>query len=116
KRETLPQYCLDCEVRFICNGGCPKNRFIKTPDGEDGLNYLCEGYKHFFTHIDEAMRFMANELNYRRAPANVMFYMAQKDQILEQAFAKAGRNELCPCGSGIKFKKCHGRRQNNDSP
>jgi uncharacterized protein len=50
KLNTLPQYCLDCEVRAMCNGGCPKNRFIRAPDGEPGLNYLCAGYKQFFTH------------------------------------------------------------------
>lgn len=109
KRETLPQYCRDCEVRFICNGGCPKNRFIETPSGEPGLNYLCAGYKAFFTHIDEPMRFMANELTHQRPPANVMFYQRQKDAELDAAFARAGRNDPCPCGSGIKFKKCHGR-------
>ncbi len=109
KREALPQYCRDCEVRFICNGGCPKNRFIATPSGEPGLNYLCAGYKTFFTHIDEPMRFMANELAHQRPPANVMLYMHQKDAELNAAFARAGRNDPCPCGSGLKFKRCHGR-------
>lgn len=50
KRDSLPKYCRQCEVRDMCNGGCPKNRFIKTPDGKPGLNYLCAGYKKFFTH------------------------------------------------------------------
>jgi uncharacterized protein len=50
KLETLPRYCKECNVRGICNGECPKNRFIITPEGEKGLNYLCSGYKHFFTH------------------------------------------------------------------
>jgi uncharacterized protein len=51
KTETLPRHCLECRVRDMCNGGCLKDRFIKTPDGELGLNYLCEGYMRFFTHI-----------------------------------------------------------------
>lgn len=110
KRETLPRYCRECEVRFACHGECPKNRFIKTPDGEPGLNYLCASYKAFFKHIDEPMRFMARELSFERAPANVMGFMRQKDAALQAAFAKAERNDPCPCGSGIKFKKCHGRK------
>ena len=59
KLDTLPQYCLDCEVRAMCNGGCPKNRIIHTPDGEPGLNYLCAGYKHFFTHCGPFVRQVA---------------------------------------------------------
>lgn len=50
KLEALPRYCRECGVRAMCNGGCPKNRFIITPDGEPGLNYLCAGYKRFFNH------------------------------------------------------------------
>lgn len=59
KSTALPQYCRSCEVRFACNGECPKNRFLKTPEGEPGLNYLCEGYRMFFNHIDPTMRKMA---------------------------------------------------------
>jgi uncharacterized protein len=62
KRDTLPRYCRDCNVRFICNGGCPKDRFVNTPDGEPGLNYLCRGYKLFFNHVDGPMRAMATRL------------------------------------------------------
>lgn len=72
KSDSLPRYCRQCEVRFACNGECPKHRFLKTPDGEPGLNYLCAGYKHFFHHIDPYMKFMADELRGERAPANIM--------------------------------------------
>ena len=111
KRDSLPQYCLDCEVKFVCNGGCPKNRFITTPSGEPGLNYLCAGYRAFFNHIRPTMNFMAGELAARRPPANVMLQVARQDAELERAFAQAGRNDPCPCGSGKKFKRCHGRRR-----
>lgn len=72
KKLKLPQYCRNCEVKFICNGECPKHRFIKTPDGEEGLNYLCAGYKHFFTHINQYMNYMADQLRNKKPPANVM--------------------------------------------
>jgi uncharacterized protein len=109
KKNSLPQYCRDCEVRFVCNGGCPKDRFISTPDGEPGLNYLCAGYRAFFNHVNRPMRMMAAELQAQRAPANVMFMLAREQLELEKQFAKTGRNDPCPCGSGLKFKKCHGR-------
>lgn len=111
KRDTLPQYCLDCEVRFVCNGGCPKNRISDTPGGEPGLNYLCAGYRAFFNHIDPAMQFMAAELRQQRPPANVMLWQARQDQAQAQRFAQARRNEPCPCGSGRKFKQCHGNQR-----
>ena len=72
KEVGLPSDCIACDVRFACNGECPKHRFLKTASGEPGLNYLCAGYKHFFHHIDPYMRFMASELKQNRAPANVM--------------------------------------------
>ena len=109
KRDSLPRYCRECEVRFACNGECPKNRFIETPDGEPGLNYLCAGYKAFFLHVDKPMRIMAELLRRNRAPAEVMLALAAEDAQLQKAYAKAGRNEPCPCGSGRKFKQCHGR-------
>ncbi|MEJ2503240.1 MAG: anaerobic sulfatase maturase [Gemmatimonadota bacterium] len=69
---TLPAYCRECDVRFACHGGCPKNRFIATPDGEPGLNYLCAGYKAYFRHIDVPMRLMAGLLSEGRPAAEAM--------------------------------------------
>jgi len=80
KLDTLPQYCRDCEVRFACNGGCPKNRFIETPDGQPGLNYLCAGYKAFFTHIDKPMKMMADLLRQGRYADEVMNLLAKQEQ------------------------------------
>ncbi|MDP9383135.1 MAG: anaerobic sulfatase maturase [Chloroflexota bacterium] len=108
KRDSLPRYCLECEVRFVCNGGCPKDRILQTPDGEPGLNYLCEGYRRFFNHIDRPMRIMASELRQRRPPANVSRILSEEERELQQRMTQAGRNEPCPCGSGRKYKKCHG--------
>jgi len=109
KRDTLPRYCRDCTVRFVCNGGCPKDRIIQTPDGEPGLNYLCDGYKGFFTHIARPMEIMAAELRARRAPANIMPILAREEADLAERLVGTGRNDPCPCGSGKKVKRCHGR-------
>ena len=111
KMDTLPQYCLDCDVRFCCHGGCPRNRFIPTPDGQPGLNYLCAGYKDFFHHITRPMNIMANLLKQRRPPADIMKRYVQEDQEHANQFAKVGRNEPCPCGSDKKFKQCHGKKK-----
>jgi len=109
KRDTLPAYCRQCEVLHICNGECPKNRFIQTPDGEPGLNYLCEGYKAFFKHADKAMRVMADLIRRGRLAEEVMAILASEEGNLKSKFANAGRNEPCFCGSGLKFKKGHGK-------
>lgn len=72
KRDTLPAYCRACPVEFACHGECPKNRFALTPDGQPGLNHLCEGYRAFFLHIGPTMRRMAALLREGRDAADVM--------------------------------------------
>ena len=72
KYERLPHQCKVCQWRFVCNGGCPKDRFCQTADGEPGLNYLCQDYRQFFAHVAPYMDFMKNELLHQRPPANVM--------------------------------------------
>jgi uncharacterized protein len=78
KRDALPEYCRRCPVRFACNGECPRNRFIDTPEGEPGLNYLCSGYKAFFTHIDAPMRLMAALLRSGRYADEAMGILARR--------------------------------------
>ncbi len=77
KQDGLPGFCRKCRFLFACRGECPKNRFIRTPDDESGLNYLCEGYQLFFDHISEPMKFMVQELRAGRAPANIMKVMKE---------------------------------------
>lgn len=72
KSATLPKYCRDCEVRFACHGECPKHRFLSTPDGEKGLNYLCRAYKRFFNHADPSMKRMVGLIRSGRTAADVM--------------------------------------------
>jgi serine-type anaerobic sulfatase-maturating enzyme len=105
KRDTLPQHCLECPVRFACHGECPKNRFIETPSGESGLNYLCAGYRAFFTHVDPHMQQMASLLHQGGAPAEVITHSGRP-----RISVRVSRNDPCPCGSGLKYKKCHGLR------
>lgn len=109
KQDALPEYCLNCAVNFACHGECPKNRFIDTPDGKPDLNYLCAGYKAFFTHIDRPMKIMAQLYRAGRAPWEIMPLLAEENARLKATFARARRNDFCPCGSGKKFKQCHGR-------
>ncbi len=111
KRDSLPRACRECDVLFACHGECPKNRFLATADGEPGLNYLCAGWKAFFHHVDQPMKIMAMLMRQGRPAWEVMRVLGgEEEAALEAAFAKAGRNDPCPCGSGLKFKHCHGKR------
>ena len=102
KRDKLTRQCQECDVRMLCNGGCPKDRFIESRDGEPGHNYLCEGLYHFFDHIRPTMNIMAQLVQRGQLASRVMEWVEAED-------AKRGRNDPCPCGSGRKFKQCHGR-------
>ena len=105
KRDTLPRYCRECDVRFACHGECPRNRFLHPPDGKPGLNYLCAGYKAFFHHIDWPMKLMADLVRRGRCADEVMGLLARDEA---RPYAGVGRNAPCPCSSGKKFKRCHG--------
>jgi len=101
KRDTLTAQCRGCKVLNWCNGGCPKDRFALSKDGEQGQNYLCAGLEKFFMHTGPTFNVMAQLLQKNCAPADVMTTIAAVDE-------KRGSYQLCPCGSGKKFRNCHG--------
>ena len=103
KQEALPRTCRECDVRAMCNGGCPKDRIIRTPDGEAGLNYLCAGYRRFFAYCSDYTGQMA-ALRLAGQPAEHMMQLLRDAEV--KAHPAVGRNDPCPCGSGRKYKKC----------
>ena len=101
KRDSLTAQCKSCAVRPLCNGGCPKDRFTTSRDGEPGQNYLCAGLELFFAHTMPAMRRMAELFQQGHPASEIMALIASED-------AKNGPYQACPCGSGKKFRFCHG--------
>ena len=104
KRNTLTAQCQGCKVRHLCNGGCPKDRFALSRDGEPGQNYLCPGLELFFMHTGPLFAKMAQLFQQGRAPSEVMAWVAADDE-------KQGPYRPCPCGSGAKFRFCHGKKR-----
>lgn len=103
KWETLPRYCHDCNVLDMCNGGCPKDRFLCTPDGEEGLNYLCAGFKRFFAFCRSYLQRLALQRQPGQAVQRIMDLLPPA---AAPASSRPGRNDPCPCGSGKKYKQC----------
>ena len=105
KWDTLPRSCQACEVLEMCGGGCPKDRILCTSEGQAGLNYLCAGYKRFFTHcqpfVHELSALWRRQTLDRRSPPS--------EATAVRTNPKPGRNDPCPCGSGRKYKKCCGK-------
>lgn len=110
KLELVAQECVDCDVRFACNGDCPKHRFLRTSRGEQKLSYLCPAYKRVFRHMDHYMQVMARMVSSGKEASLTMDYVAEVDR--RTRFKTAKRNDPCPCGSGKKFKKCCGSQGN----
>jgi uncharacterized protein len=108
KSDNLPKYCRECQFLFTCHGECPKNRVLTTPDGEPGLNWLCKGLKTFFAHVDRPMKTMADLLRRGQNADGIMKILAHEEGRSFPREDKIGRNDPCPCGSGLKYKKCHG--------
>ena len=108
KRDSLTAQCQSCPVRQLCHGGCPKDRFAASRDGEPGQNYLCPGLELFFTHTMPAMKTMARLFQSGRPASDVMALTLAED-------AKRGAYDPCPCGNGQKFRFCHGNRSPRSS-
>lgn len=101
KRDSLTTQCRSCTVLPLCNGGCPKDRFVLSADGEPGHNYLCDGLLAFFSHTRGAMLSMARLVEQGRWAEEVMAQVAAAD-------AERGAEAPCPCGGGRAFGACHG--------
>ena len=107
KRDGQTAYCRACPWRKLCNGGCPKDRFAATPDGEPGQYYLCEGLRDFFAYavprLTAAMRLSAQ----RKSQREIMAELVRQER---ERCKGVSRNDPCPCGSGAKFKSCCQKR------
>ena len=117
KRDTLTQQCLGCDIRFACNGGCPKHRFLKSKDGEPGHNYFCRSTTHFVKHAGPTLQVMANLIRAGR-PATDIMKIIRQGQAENRSHSglqaqSIGRNAPCPCGSGRKYKHCCGAHSVN---
>ncbi len=119
KYTRLPAHCRRCKHLRFCYGGCPSDRVKSTPDGEPGLNYVCEGYYKFYDYSAKYFQAMAECLRHQMPPREYRRFMSPGSgasptlaapQMLARTNAKVGRNDPCPCGSGKKYKRCCGKR------
>jgi uncharacterized protein len=104
QKSDISEECTDCQWLIFCRGGCTKDR-IRDPQ-DRGVSHFCKAYKMFFEYADSRMRALAENWLYEQE--------RKKGRINQQAahegHVRAGRNDPCPCGSGLKFKKCCGKR------
>lgn len=107
KKTGLTQECLACPWLRLCHGGCPKDRFVPSSEGEEGHFYLCEGIRSFFSYAGPRLK-RAMELSGQRiAGLEIERRLIEEER---QKFGKINRNSPCPCGSGRKAKSCCLRR------
>lgn len=109
KRDSLSAYCRRCDVRFACHGGCPKDRFGVSPEGEAGVHHLCAGYQRFFRHVDQPMQVMAALLRNGRDATGLRRWYAGQD-------ARRDAAAPCPCGRAEAFARCHGAHLTPETP
>jgi len=103
KQELLPGQCLNCSWLDVCNGGCPKDRFSLSENGETGLNYLCNGLRYFFSQAEKPLKQIIQSRKNGISPNAIMGELRDKTR---EYWKGVGRNDPCPCGSGLKAKNC----------
>lgn len=103
KQTKLPLQCHACSWLALCNGGCPKDRFVLAENGEQGLNYLCGGLRQFFTHAEQPLRHVMQLRKQGLTSDAIRAELLAKSQA---RWRGVGRNDPCPCGSGRKAKQC----------
>ncbi len=104
KETRLPKICRECEVLDLCHGECPKHRFMSGADGEVGLNYLCAGYKTFFTSIRPELGVISELFELGKPAEHIMDWMKEKDMGFPSI--DVALKDPCPCGSGHPFNQC----------
>ena len=103
KRDGLPEQCRACPWLAVCSGGCPKDRIAVTAEGEPGLNYLCDGLRQFYAHVEEPAKHVIKRI---RAGAPAATVMSELRTFSRLRWDGIGRNDPCICGSGRKAKAC----------
>lgn len=103
KRDRLPDECRSCRWLPVCNGGCPKDRFALAEDGISGLNYLCDGLRHFFAFAERPLKQVMEGRRKGLSPEKIMAEVRAGSLL---RWKGVGRNDPCPCGSGRKAKHC----------
>lgn len=103
KKTLLPQQCRLCSWLEVCNGGCPKDRFAVSEDGEPGLNYLCAGLRRFYSYAERPLRQVISQRRAGKSPESIMADLRNEAR---KQWKGIGRNDPCPCGSGLKAKNC----------
>ena len=103
KQRLLPQQCRSCSWLEVCNGGCPKDRFAMTDDGETCLNYLCDGLRQFYGYAERPLKKVIKQRKAGKSPEVIMAGLRDETR---KRWKGIGRNDPCPCGSGLKVKNC----------
>lgn len=80
KIKSLPLACKECPYLKLCYGGCPSNRLRKTPSGETGLNWVCEGYKMFYSHTESVFTAISECVRRRVAVTEYKLFLANSDE------------------------------------